>query len=288
MKLHIGTNAPLPFFTGYGDLSPTNLASKIFTCIFGLTGVACLGVAIATIGSSLVEAELEAARKLRTAHFIKVFDNMPMVIKQCDHLHSDEEEQHQDSLTPTKDKLKQDSKSYWSKSLWKALPALFPSVSLLFIGGSIMGQLEGWSWWDSIYYSVITAGTLGYGDFSPKTQFGRILAIAFLPIAVAAAGELLGTFSKLLIARRQHLRNEHLLSRELDMAYLTEMDADGNGTVSRLEYITFMLQSMGVVDTELLTELNEQFDALDVNKDGSLGVEDLKLMAKVSGLKVKS
>lgn len=151
-----------------------------------------------------------------------------------------------------------------------------------------MGQLEGWSWFDSVYYSFITAGTLGYGDFSPKTQFGRMLAVLFLPIAVASAGEILGTISKVLVTRRQHLRNEQLLHRELDLQFLQEMDADGNGRVSRFEYITFMLQAMGAVDMDLLAELNVQFDAMDESKDGSLGVEDLKLMARSSGMNVKS
>jgi len=45
---------------GYGDLCPATAASKLFTCIFALGGIACLGTAIATIGSVVVQAEVDA------------------------------------------------------------------------------------------------------------------------------------------------------------------------------------------------------------------------------------
>ena len=266
-------------------MCPTNLASKLFTCIFGLGGVAFLGIAIATIGSALVEAELEAAKKLGAKRFMKIFDHVPPAFHGGGIAKTETT-----STGGSNQQAAATSASSWTTaSSWKGLISKFlPSLSLLFVGGGIIGQFEGWSWFDSIYYSFITAGTLGYGDFSPKTQIGRTLALVFLPIAVASAGELLGAVSKVLVTRRQHIRNEQLLHRTVDLKFLKEMDADGNGKVSRYEYITFMLQAMGAVDMDLLAELNAQFDTLDASKDGSLGVEDLKIMAQASGMNVKS
>lgn len=274
--------------SGYGDVCPTNLPSKIFTCIFGLAGVAFLGIAIATIGTSLVEAEMEAAKKMSSKRFMHVFDNMPQVVKKFRATAPEEN----DADTKKKIKLvvpteQQAPESYWLKSLRKNMLKFVPSFSLLLIGGTIMGHIEGWSWPNSIYYSIITAATLGYGDFSPASKLGRMVAILFIPIAVAAAGEILGAVATILVERRQHLNQNLLLKRELDLGYLKEMDEDANGEVSRFEYITFMLQAMGVVDKELLQELNNQFDRLDVCKDGILGIEDLKLMAELKGLNVK-
>ena len=43
---------------GYGDLCPTTLTGKFFSCFFGVAGISLLGAAVATIGSRLVEVEL--------------------------------------------------------------------------------------------------------------------------------------------------------------------------------------------------------------------------------------
>jgi len=61
---------------------------------------------------------------------------------------------------------------------------LFLLVSL--IGGLIgLGTLgfhyfEGWGWLDSIYATIITLGTVGYGDFVPHDPFGKVFAIGLV------------------------------------------------------------------------------------------------------------
>ena len=40
---------------GYGDLVPTSDSSMLITCVYALTGVACLGVALGILGSNLLE-----------------------------------------------------------------------------------------------------------------------------------------------------------------------------------------------------------------------------------------
>ncbi len=39
---------------------------------------------------------------------------------------------------------------------------------------------EGWNWLDSVYFSVITISTIGYGDFSPKTDLGKLFTIFYV------------------------------------------------------------------------------------------------------------
>lgn len=39
---------------------------------------------------------------------------------------------------------------------------------------------EGWSWLDSVYFSVITIATVGYGDLAPKTAPGKLFTIVYV------------------------------------------------------------------------------------------------------------
>ena len=36
--------------------------------------------------------------------------------------------------------------------------------------------LERWNFWDSLYMTTITLTTVGYGDISPQTSLGQVLA----------------------------------------------------------------------------------------------------------------
>ena len=44
--------------------------------------------------------------------------------------------------------------------------------------------LEGWSWIDALYFSIITLTTIGYGDFSPQSTAGKLFTIAYIVVGV--------------------------------------------------------------------------------------------------------
>ena len=64
------------------------------------------------------------------------------------------------------------------------------------LGTVIYHFVEGWSWLDSLYFSVITLTTIGYGDFSPQTNLGKIFTLLYIVIGVAL---ILGFFNSLML-----------------------------------------------------------------------------------------
>ena len=70
--------------------------------------------------------------------------------------------------------------------LWLMLPLILSLALLITLLGRAVGKQEGWSPFDSFYWSFITATTVGYGDFRPLKRKSRILAIivAFLGLTL--------------------------------------------------------------------------------------------------------
>jgi len=61
---------------------------------------------------------------------------------------------------------------------------LYTTLAILGLGTVVYRYLEGWSWIDSLYFSVITLTTVGYGDFSPSTDAGKLFTIFYIFVGI--------------------------------------------------------------------------------------------------------
>ncbi|MEQ9467205.1 MAG: potassium channel family protein [Ekhidna sp.] len=61
---------------------------------------------------------------------------------------------------------------------------LLTGMAILIIGTLVYHELEGWSYLDAFYFSFITLTTIGYGDFAPQTEWGKIFTILYITIGV--------------------------------------------------------------------------------------------------------
>jgi Ion channel len=136
-------------------------------------------------------------------------------------------------------------------------------------------------WRGAMYYAVITATTVGYGDMAPTSQRGRLWAVLLIPIAVAVMGHWISSVAAFIMERRQmdNLRRK-LLERELQLSDLTVMDENGDGQVSQLEFLRFMLVALNKVDERTLVNLQLYFERLDVDGTGTLNKLDIIANAK--------
>jgi voltage-gated potassium channel len=80
---------------------------------------------------------------------------------------------------------------------------LFLWLSLLVLAGLIFYRhIEGWSWLDAFYFSVITLSTIGYGDLSPTTPASKLFTVLYAILGLTT----FATFLKIMVdSRRQRL-----------------------------------------------------------------------------------
>lgn len=69
-------------------------------------------------------------------------------------------------------------------------------VVLVAIGTVVFHFVEGWKWLDALYFTVITLSTVGYGDFSPQTNLGKILTMLYIVFGVSVMLGFLNAFFK--------------------------------------------------------------------------------------------
>jgi len=72
--------------------------------------------------------------------------------------------------------------------LWLTLPLWGSLGVLIALLGQAVGRLEGWSGFDSFYWSFITATTVGYGDLRPLGRKARLVAVAIALLGLTLSG----------------------------------------------------------------------------------------------------
>lgn len=74
------------------------------------------------------------------------------------------------------------------RHLYLTWPVLLLLVLILALLGQIVGRHEGWSKFDALYWSFITAFTVGYGDFRPIRRLSKALSVVIALAGVILTG----------------------------------------------------------------------------------------------------
>jgi voltage-gated potassium channel Kch len=90
---------------------------------------------------------------------------------------------------------------------------LITTVIIIFSGTFVYHYLEGWSYIDSFYFSVVTLTTIGYGDFSPQTDAGKIFTVIYIIIGIGMILSFINTIQHHYTYMRHREKREILKNR---------------------------------------------------------------------------
>ena len=81
---------------------------------------------------------------------------------------------------------------------------------ILLTGTIFYRYAEGWSWLDSLYFSVITLATVGYGDLSPTTPLSKVFTMAYIFVGFSV----FVSFASMLTKERVEIRRRRLENKD--------------------------------------------------------------------------
>lgn len=93
---------------------------------------------------------------------------------------------------------------------------VFATVMTIITGGVLIHYAEGMAYGDGIWWAFVTATTVGYGDISPDTTYGRLIAMALMLVGIGLIGSLTSTLTSFFLSHHKKRASDPVLSAVKD------------------------------------------------------------------------
>ncbi|GMI06037.1 hypothetical protein TrRE_jg3843 [Triparma retinervis] len=261
---------------GYGDQDSWSGDGIIwFMCFYALFGIMLIGSALGIITAEMVEnadkAKEEARERLLDLQSLTPTSQAKRVGR----------------LSSLSARLSSHVNSWASTKLPDVVVKLSPSIlKMAFI--LVLGMLliffdhrnspdnESPKFVHCLYFAIITGTTIGYGDYSPQTQWGRGVGVIYVFVAVIQLGNVLGDIAGHFVDAKRREALEKILKKKITVGDFEKFDVDGDGRIERTEFVLRKLMLMGILKTDDVDRVEQEFDIMDADGSGEITMDDLK------------
>ncbi|KAK4493550.1 hypothetical protein RD792_017920 [Penstemon davidsonii] len=237
---------------GYGDIAPSSPPAKFFACVFVLVGFGFIDILLSGV-----------------VNYVLDLQENNMILIQT-HQKQKQKQQHKELLDYIVDAGKGRMRIRIKVGL-----ALGVVVMCIGIGALVLCFVERLDWVDSLYLSVMSVTTVGYGDTAFKTLQGRLFASVWLLLSTLAVARAFLYLAEARIDKRHRKIANWVLHRDITVQDLFAADVNNNGFISKSEYIIYKLKEMEKITEKDIMQICDQFNKLDRNNSGKISLIDL-------------
>ncbi|KAF5176612.1 Two-pore potassium channel like [Thalictrum thalictroides] len=233
---------------GYGDITPTSTSAKLFSIMFVLVGFGFIDILLSGMVSYVLD--LQESLLLSAVKGGEMNKNLAR-------------------------NYVFDLKKGRMRIRMKVGLALGVVVLCIGIGVGVMHFVEKLNWIDSIYLSVMSVTTVGYGDRAFNSFSGRLFASIWLLVSTLAVARAFLYLAEARIDKRHRTMAKWVLRQDMTVSEFLAADIDNNGFVSKSEYVIYKLKEMGKISEKDILQICNQFDRLDTGNCGKITLADL-------------
>ena len=150
------------------------------------------------------------------------------------------------------------------------------------IGTAVYAWMESLKLVDALYFTVVTATTVGFGDYYPQTVAGKIFTLFYVPFSVVTVAGAINHIAAVPLDSRRAKVENYVLSQFADA--LTDGDFEDirhsagvshESSIRANDFLVAMSLRLGFLKAEDCLKINKLFANLDADKSGELTADDI-------------
>lgn len=145
----------------------------------------------------------------------------------------------------------------------------------------VFWMFEDWSFIRALHFCVVTLSTVGYGDISPTRTGTKIFCCFYILTIVLSVVKLLSMMVEYIRVQGRKDKVKKAVERGFQLVEI--FDEDGDGKITRYEYLKKMLVLGDYVELEEIEQLMVSFDEVDGDQNGVVDISEIKAKFATKG-----